>query len=699
MSTRKLILSTLFLFSSIFTFANSNFDSKLDSLLFTINQKGIDTSANEYFLLLQELAYEYGGQENYLGIIRIAQKAYHNKHSWEFPKIIFRIKLSEGSAHYHLSQFQKAIAVYSNALTEKADFITGKDSTLIYRHLGDIHFYLGNFQAAYQYHLRALKINEASGNTKEIANFYYAEGLIFSKQHKYKAALKSYIKSLHLTRQGADTSMVADLYSVIGDIYFEIDSVDLAIQYQQAAFKKDSLIDYQYGMGYGYFAMGKSYAALKEFDRSLAFFNKAYKIRKKIGDPGEIAENLAEMGKLNNAINQYDTGQSQLNEALKIAQQVGAKPLIQKIYNYLAQSAVASNQYEAAFEYQRQYFLLKDSILNEKSLKNVDELKSRYQLEKKEQQITLLQKDKELNSLYWQLATCGLFLLIVAFVAGKKMYDKQLKYNLVLTEKNEEIKAKNQKLERANEDLEQFAYISSHDLKAPLRTVGSFASLLQRRYKNVLDEEGQEFITFIISGVQHMNVLLEDVYNYTHIDKVVDKKEVVDLNVITKKVIFQLDNLLKTKQATVDISPLPKVYGNATFLSQVFQNLIQNGIKFMPPKVKANIRIAAAMNGNQVQINVIDNGIGIAKEYQAKIFTIFRRLHTSEEYEGTGVGLAICKKIVERSGGSLWVTSDGHSGSCFSFTLNLADEQPLAAKTKELLEQPDKVESEFDVLA
>lgn len=231
-----------------------------------------------------------------------------------------------------------------------------------------------------------------------------------------------------------------------------------------------------------------------------------------------------------------------------------------------------------------------------------------------------------------------------------------------------EINNLNKRLKLSNAELEQFAYIVSHDLQEPLRIISSFTKLLERDYKGELDDTADEFIYFIIDGVQRMQQLINDLLEYSRVKSVTAEHEHADLEKILKTALKNLQLSLEENNAQVTYDPLPKAVVNQSMIGQVFQNLISNAIKYRT-KHNPEIHISCREKEQEFVISVKDNGIGISPENLQSIFTIFKRLHSQDEYEGTGIGLAITKKIIDQHGGRIWAESKVDAGSTFYFTL------------------------------
>ncbi len=236
----------------------------------------------------------------------------------------------------------------------------------------------------------------------------------------------------------------------------------------------------------------------------------------------------------------------------------------------------------------------------------------------------------------------------------------------------EELVHKVQELERSNRDLESFAYTASHDLREPLRTVSSLVELLAQRSQTLQDPDIKKIITLVTENCTRMNHMILDLLDYSRIQTKGSAFSPEELNLTLEVALTNLIEVIKETGAKITQDALPTIKGDGTQLVQVFQNLISNAIKYRKEKEKAIIHVGVSpSNGNEWHFYVRDNGIGIDPKYFDKLFVMFQRLHAQNKYAGTGVGLATCKKIIERHGGRIWVESVLGMGSTFHFTLPL----------------------------
>jgi len=265
-------------------------------------------------------------------------------------------------------------------------------------------------------------------------------------------------------------------------------------------------------------------------------------------------------------------------------------------------------------------------------------------------------------------------MLVVAYRVNRAIVESlQLRFvnQKLIDELELRVTERTRELSRANQDLEKFAYAASHDLQEPLRTVANFAELLNSRYADRLDADGREFINYVVTGAHQMRKLVDDLLAYARVDAGTPSPVNVDCNALVGELRKDLMAAITESGATINCELLHTVRGNPVQIKQVFSNLLSNAIKFRrdtPPQ----IRIRSSLDGDNCIISVQDNGTGIPAKYLKRVFDMYERLHSSPRYPGTGMGLALCKKIIERHHGRIWVESTEGAGSTFFFSLPAA---------------------------
>lgn len=247
--------------------------------------------------------------------------------------------------------------------------------------------------------------------------------------------------------------------------------------------------------------------------------------------------------------------------------------------------------------------------------------------------------------------------------------EKQKVLTRALDQKQQSLEEAYRLLQKKNEDLEQFAYIASHDLQEPLRMVAGFLTQLEKKYESQLDEKGKLYIHYAVTGSKRMHQIIADLLEFSRAGREKGELKPVHVTAVINDVLLLLKKRIEEKKAIITVGPLPELMVHQAALHQVFQNLIDNALKYHDRNDPPHITISAEQLASHWQFTVADNGIGISPEFFDRIFMLFQRLHQRDEFSGTGVGLAICKKIIELLNGKIWVESEEQKGSRFRFTL------------------------------
>lgn len=264
--------------------------------------------------------------------------------------------------------------------------------------------------------------------------------------------------------------------------------------------------------------------------------------------------------------------------------------------------------------------------------------------------------------------------MMTTFGAQVGEYFARLEAERALEKTANELRRHAAELERSNADLEQFAYVASHDLSEPLRTVSGFVGLLGKRYEGQIDAQADEYIRFAVEGVHRMRELIDDLLAYSRVGRADQSLEAVDTGALVAQILRMLRPQIEERGGEVAVEPLPTVQGDEWQLRQLFQNLIANAVKFdggRPPRVA----VSAVREATGWRFGVRDHGVGIDERHADRIFKVFQRLHARDEYDGTGIGLAICRRVVDRRGGRIWVQAAPGGGADFRFTVPDAIEE------------------------
>ena len=382
--------------------------------------------------------------------------------------------------------------------------------------------------------------------------------------------------------------------------------------------------------------------------------------------------------------NELDSFFGGLNDCLAWAERSNDLELKYQAANLLAQYYAFRQQFDLAYQHQKLAGMAKEAFANEQKIREVSvrNVVKAYEQQVKEKEKQALAYELEIqqrrNNLINLGAFAGISVVMVVFLSVilylRQNNIKQLQQsNLELKAAEKQIELKNQELQRyidSNLQLENFAYLASHDLRSPLQTIINFSNLLQKSISNRLNDNEKTYLKFILNGSKHMQETISGLFRFAQASNTKLKITEFSPQVKIDELLTDLQHTLTKKGAVVELHDLPKIiHADAELFKQLLQNLVLNGIKFVPENHPPRVSISGLENEHQWTFSVMDNGIGIDKKYLDKIFLLFKRLHNKSAYEGTGVGLATCKKIAELHGGGIWVDSTVGEGSTFHFSM------------------------------
>ncbi len=649
--------------------------SKLDSLKHSLIDQPEDTNKVDVLLKLSfehhqidvSLCREYGAEalvisQKLLDTARIAQ-------SYNCLGIASDI---EGNSAKAISYWEKCLA-----LSEKINFLTGKMKGL--NNLGIALQEKGDIEKSLQYFLAALKIDEERGNIEQTIN----------------------------------------TLSNIGNLYRSINEMELAHQYLQQAIETGERVGIRSKLSHPNQRMGEYYVQTKEYETALPYLNKAYDISKEYALELRVATTLRLIGECKFYLGQRKNGIASFLEAEDLLIKIGEKYTeLHHLYqtwaiiysdigdykkafekankgytlatvNSLEASKLASLQllgqleekvgnYQQALTYYKAASNQQDNLQLRTKEELVLELETKYQSDKKEIENELLRTQQE--KIKVNLKAKNVFMNIIILVLGlvgiialllwrayhiKNRYNEKLQ--IQVAKRTKELERSNTQLKQSNKELERFAFIASHDLKTPLSNIINFTDLLEKQLNHPANSEIQQSLSFIKKGGIRMKHLIEDVLEYSKLSapKKYNINKAINLNTVSDDLTNTIASYLKERNAKIVIAkPLPVLIGNSSSFYLLFKNLIENAVKYNESPIPT-VTISYTMNENTFSIFFKDNGIGIQEEYFEKIWEMFSRLHVHSAYEGTGLGLATCKKIMNTMDGTIHVSSILGEGATF----------------------------------
>lgn len=577
-----------------------------------------------------------------------------------------------------------------------------------------------------EYLEKAKAIDTTATTVQDRANLLGYEGRIFLAVNDFENAQEAFFEQLQTYRKLNDRAGVAQVNYHLGTLWYERRDYEQALlHYSNALTTYVELHDAE-GRIHTLNKLGQTYGALRDYDHSLQFSLEALSLAQQLSDDflqTSINANLGtaylNLGNLGNALKYYrvaleygeelenerliaqianklgDTYHGLCNEpkaaqyykrALDLAEDIDNKNVRKEVYQSLYEYHDEYSRHDMAYLYLKKLTQIKEELYNEERTRQFINNQIRYQTATKEEENKRLKANELENKViisnqriqnYVLVFFIFIVLLATYFLYNafkqKKEYNKVLKeevkkQTLSLEKSNQELLTSNQQLEQSNNELERFAYIASHDLKSPLRNIISFLNLIQRKMRKYDDEDLKEYLRFATDSAKQMNQLIADVLEFSRIQNAESEKQSVDLNESLILVMKNVQDMMEEKQATVETQALPVIEGNSVHILQLFQNLIANGIKYNK-NPNPQVSIQHRSEKDHYLFSIADNGIGIEPEFHDKIFQMFKRLHTGEEYSGTGIGLAICKKIIQNLNGKIWLESTPGQGTTFYFTI------------------------------
>lgn len=500
----------------------------------------------------------------------------------------------------------------------------------IYMTMGNSYQLKGEVFQAQECYLKGLKQLEGKKELNRIekgflASFYYNLSLLLSNTELNIESEDYLEKAISLFKETNNNFKLSKSYTAYANVFERKQEYYKAIEMLYKSLEIDTQSNDKYSIALSKANLGILHLRIRDFDQAFSYINDALSFFAESKMVFETAMVKVALGEALHAVGRGTEAIKELLEAEEHFTKLDNKHELTKVFELLANYISLKGNYEMAFEYQKKYTDGLKYYFDVEKTKALTRAKKEFETE---------QKEKEAN---------------------------------ILREKNEEIRHYVLKLERSNNELNQFAHIASHDLREPLRMVSSYMTLLQKTLNGNLTQQQNDFINFALDGAKRMELLIHDMLRLAKVDAN-PRIEQVKTTVVVQEIKMNLEVLMKEKNAMIIHDELPEIMADRTMMLQLFQNIIGNGIKYNE-SLQPTIRIKHRVFTDRVEISIADNGIGIPEHLREKAFQIFQRLHTNREYKGTGIGLAICKKIVESLEGKIHIENNPSGGSIFRIVL------------------------------
>lgn len=633
------------------------------------------------------------------------------------------------SRHYQYVNIDSAL-IYSyqaqdiiNSTGLKNDTIKAESELL----LGRIYCWTQDTINGFEHLDNSIRMAENLGLASISASGYTSKGLTFGKLHVYDQSMICLEKSRNIYLGINDTIGVLRCNNNIGLIYLDLKAYDKADRYFKENYQMAVKLNNFHGQAITLSNMGNVSSGTEEYDQAIEYYLKSNAIADSLGLKFGVMHSFAKLGKIYAKKNMWEIAFDYSQRAHSLAVELGQKTEIVKtaitlakslnkqkkyqqasqiganvlsdiedissketkadIYQTLANSYQGLKKFETSISYYEKYEAIRDELADLERAKMFAEIDIQYQVDKKDkenqalklayQKGQIIKEQRTLLAMGIGLGTVLLSLLTLnLYLNNRRRKENVIQMEQKVQERTEHLNAANIRLQKANEELESFAYITSHDLKEPLRNISSFAGLLEHKLGVENIDQLKEYLKFIISNTKQMHTLIEDVLSYSKNGKSSEDNKLKPFSAIIDQVKTELQTTIKEKNAQIIINSnsLEKGLGLIklpTQLTPVFKNLIENGIKYNKRTVP-QILISFKQNTTHAIFLIADNGIGIPAEFHSRIFEMFKRLHNRSEYTGSGIGLAICKKTIENLKGKISVESKENIGSTFKIELPIS---------------------------
>ncbi len=634
-----------------------------------------------------------------------------------------------GRIHEVNNQMKKAQPFFLAEL-EVENMVPDRIKQFIYMEVAESYMYFSDYRKAYEYLIKLYQLGLMSDNKEILQEGCLQLGTFYQNVLDFEKATQYLVQSVALSIQTGDPNEICDSYRILAEVYTKSKNYDLAIQNSTKSISYvDKVNDYFFARYFVYLSHGNTLTACGKPKEALPFMYKAVQLCINVEDKASLSGTYIALANTYNVLNQLDSADYYYSQSLSLLTSMSDKDVMayqlsygslllkkeayQKAIPFFEKSIALATEYQSKTTLQKNFegisgayekigdkdkslffikkaLSLRDSIYSEENTKRTAEAQFKYDLQGSEDQLKNLQSSQYytiMGALFVLLCLAIAFLIF--FLNAKNEKNRLLvEQTAILTEKTHIIDNKNRQLEESNEILRQFAFASAHDLKEPLRSIHSFVNILQKRYLKDAPTEAHEYMGFVTTGVKRMESLLNALLEFSAVltdENVAHKNNEIPL--VLKDVFSHYQNLIEEKKAVIRYpSVFPQILMNDAHLKQILFNLVHNALKFS--KTEAKIELGYTLKDNEFILSVKDEGIGMNETYGDKVFKLFQRLDRVTHKESAGIGLTICKRIIDKYEGRIWFESVVNEGTTFYFAFpkNMVSKIPSTKTPPQYLE-------------